>query len=267
MTAPWPGTRGCPQYQVSSKQRGQAAIEALVVLLVLLSLFVGIAWLLRFQDMALQAQHASRYAAFSLSRHFQLRPVDEIRRRYFSGPAHRWTDRGGLKLLDPAQVSLQVTRPGALSAVAQAGGAVPEAVLLRQGWQIEDAGIAQARVLAAPRKPERHPLRKSDGLKVGMNQFDSWYPVLARHTAILIDAGHASGDQDTQRRVAQSGFGWGDNVAGSSRLGRQVQTAVQRLDQPWNRPEPEFDWLSRWAGFVPEHHLNVNQEVGSGYED
>ncbi|TCT04098.1 pilus assembly protein [Paralcaligenes ureilyticus] len=267
MNAQWAGTTGRSQCLSVCAQRGQAAIEALVVLLVLLSLWVGIAWLLRFQDIALQTQHASRYAAFSLSRHFELRPVDDIRRRYFSGPAHQWTDRGGLRLLDPAQVSLQVTRHQKLSALAQAGGVLPDAVSLRQGWQIEDAGIVRAQVLAAPHRPERHLLRKADGLKVGMGQFDAWYPVLSRHTAILVDAGHASGDQDTQRRVAQSGQGWGDSAADSYRLGRQVSAAVQAQDRAWNRAGPEFDWLRRWAGFVPARHLNASQGESDEHQD
>lgn len=259
MTAPWSGTAGRSQCLSLCAQRGQAAIEALVVLLVLLSLWVGIAWLLRFQDIALQTQHASRYAVFSLSRHFELRPVDDIRRRYFSGPAHQWADRSGLKLLDPAQLSLQVTRHQKLSALAQAGGALPDAVLLRQGWKIEDAGIVRAQVLAAPHRPERRLLPKADGLRVGMDQFDTWYPALSRHTAILVDAGHASGDQDAQHRVAQSGLGWGDSAADSYRLGRQVSAAVQAQDRAWNRAEPELDWLSSWAGFVPARHLNASQ--------
>ncbi|TAL83196.1 MAG: pilus assembly protein [Candidimonas sp.] len=241
-------------------QKGQAAVEALVVLLVLLSLWVGIAWLLRFQDIALQAQHASRYAAFSLGRHVGLRPVGDIRRRYFSGAAHQWVDRGGHHLLDPAQVSLQMTRHQKLGVVAQAGGALPDAVVLRRGWQLEDAGIVRAQVLAAPHRPERHLLHKAGGLNTGLSQFDSWYPALSRHTAILVGAGHSSGDQEVQRRVAESGLGWSDNAADSYRLGRQVQSAVQALDRPWNRGTPEFDWLSSWVGFVPARHLYTNQE-------
>lgn len=44
----------------TTSQRGQALVEGLVILLVLLVLWVGIAWLGRLQDMGLQAVHGSR---------------------------------------------------------------------------------------------------------------------------------------------------------------------------------------------------------------
>ena len=45
-------------------QCGQALVESLVVLPVLAVLWVAIHWLAHYQDMALSATHASRFAAF-----------------------------------------------------------------------------------------------------------------------------------------------------------------------------------------------------------
>src|SRR3546814_15987911 len=59
--------------------------------------------------MALQATHASRFAAFSLARNASLRPIAQIRRRYFSGPAHQWTASDGNPVLSDRQSEATLT--------------------------------------------------------------------------------------------------------------------------------------------------------------
>src|SRR5690606_21491129 len=58
--------------------KGQAMAEALVVLLALLSVWAGLAWLARYQDMALQTSHASRFAVFSMTRGEAANPLPLI---------------------------------------------------------------------------------------------------------------------------------------------------------------------------------------------
>jgi hypothetical protein len=232
-------------------QRGQAAAEALLALLLLASLWVGTAWLLRWQDIAMQAQHASRYAAFAASRDAAAQPLEDIRHGYFSGPAHLWRDRRGASLLsaERSEVSLQFDRGQALSAAAQPGGAHADASDLRRGWLIEDAGMVTARVAVAAVAPAHSPPAS------GLAQFDAWRPTIRRHAVILAGAGHASSDAQAQQRVAGSALGWAVAADRSYALGRRVQSWAGGLDQPWGRVEPLFDWLGPWAGRVPDQHL------------
>ena len=240
-------------------QGGQALLEGAVVMLVLLSAWVASAWLLRFQDMALQASHASRYAAFSLSRHPDYRPVDVLRQSYFMGPGHQWQDRRGHQILSASrsEITLQVTRDARLSSAAQPGGAHADVQRLRREWLLEDAGIFSAQVAAAPQAVAVTGSLPNASFGAGLRQFDAYYPRLVRHTAILSGAGHASSDRDTQLRLGQSALAWG-NAAASSALGRQVAAAVTAVDGAWKRPAPVFDWLEAWQGMVPEQHFSVD---------
>ncbi|OWT54459.1 hypothetical protein [Candidimonas nitroreducens] len=219
----------------------------------LASLWVGTAWLLRWQDIAMQAQHASRYAAFAASRDADAQPLEDIRHGYFAGSAHMWRDRRGASLLSSgrSEVSLQLARGQALGAAAQPGGEHPDAGDLRQGWRIEDAGVVTARVGVAAGSPAPAGAPSVSGLA----QYDAWRPNIRRHAAILVGAGHASSDAQAQLRVAGSGLGWLDPADRSYALGRQVQAWAGGLDRPWGRTAPVFDWLGPWAGRVPQQHL------------
>lgn len=226
-------------FKIHARHGGQALVEGIVALLVLLSLWVAISWLGRFQDMALQASHASRFAAFSLTRNPDAPPVIQSRTDYFSGPDHQWMDRRGRSALgnvlskDRSEVTLKVVRQPALEPGAQPGGVSARAHDLRQGWRLEDMGIVKATVVVAPPR----------------------YPALARHTALLTGAGHATDDIDSQRRLAESPAAWSDSANRSYGLGRRIESGVSALDRAWGRPEPHFDWLVPWAGYVPVHHL------------
>lgn len=236
-------------------QGGQALVEGMVALLVLLSLWVGASWLGRLQDMALQATHASRYAAFATARDPLADIATEVRQHYFSGPAHQWSDRRGKRLLGPGldEVSLSADRHSILSPEAQAGATSAHAQALRQGWRLEDAGILDSRITAGPlfTQPSWHKKPSAYGL----DYFDKQQLVLQRHTAILTDAGHASDDLAVQQRVAESALAWGNSAHASYTSGAKVAAGMVAVDAAWNRPQPKFDWLKPWSGHVPEWHL------------
>jgi len=224
-------------------QQGQALIEGVAALLIMLALWSAIPWLARLQDIALQASHASRYAAFSFTRSADALAGGFLRQHYFKGASHRWSDqRGGLLLGDPTDnVSLTIMRDSTLPAYAQPGGAGADAQQLRRGWEVEDAGVASMHVAATPRFPDRTPL-----------------VVIQRHTAILAGAGHAAGDTDTQRRVAGSDLGWGNAAQVSVAAGRHIERRMRPVDEAWGRPDPDFDWLEPWSGNVPaQHRVNL----------
>lgn len=236
-------------------QKGQALVEGMVALLVLLSLWVGASWLGRFQDVALQAAHASRYAAFATARDPLADIAAEVRRHYFSGPAHQWSDRRGERLLGSGldEVGLLADRHSILPPEAQAGTTSAHAQALRQGWRLEDAGILDSRITVAPLFTQASWQKKTSAY--GLDYFDKQQLVLQRHTAILTDAGHASDDLAVQQRVAESALAWGNSAQASYTSGAKVAAGMNPVDVAWNRPQPKFDWLEPWSGYVPEWHL------------
>src|SRR5690606_38329884 len=136
-----PGNRaiGAP----SVVQDGQAVVEGLLVLIALTSLWVAAAWLGHLQDMALSAQHASRQAAFSLTRNPEEERVDRVRQQYFTGPAHQWSDRRGNPMLGASRdsVQLHVDRRSVLHQRAQPGGIDDSAGSLRRSWRLQGDGV------------------------------------------------------------------------------------------------------------------------------
>lgn len=245
------------------RQAGQALVEGMVAMLILLSLWVGVAWLSRFQDIALQTSHASRFAAFSLARDPGYVSIGAIRQSYFSGPSHQWKDRRGNEVLSAGrnEVLLEITRHARLPSGAQPGAAHAEAVTLRQEWLLEDTGIASAAIKVDVQRAAlqgQHAADQpnaGDSFGLGLRQFDTYSIPLVRQTAILLGAGHASSDRETQVRVAQSGLGWSSAANASYGLSRKISSVMNAVDGAWRRPEPVFDWLGPWHGVIPEHHL------------
>jgi hypothetical protein len=231
----------------------------MTAMLALAALFVAIPWLARFQDIALQAAHASRFAAFSLAREPGLRPVAQIRRHFFSGPSHQWSDlRGRPILADAVQAQLEVPSATAPASAAQPGGDDPESSALRRGLRLDDWGIVQARVLVPFSDPADST---ASGHETGQLAGGRAYPSLSRHTAILVDAGHASSDALVQRRVAESGPGWDDMASTSYSLGRRISGGAAGVDSGWGRATPRLDWLGPWAGALPDYHLEPREEA------
>lgn len=243
----------------NTRQQGQALTEALVVFSVLLLLWAGVAWLGRFQDMALQASHASRFAAFSAALGAPSQ-VETVRQSYFESPAQRWADRRGQLLLqaDRSDVQLHVGRGPVLPGLAQAAQNAPNASLLREQWQVADSGIVDARV-SVQFFPQPAQSQQGNGLFMSeLRDFDLPYPRLTRHTAILADAGHASDDASVQVRVAASSLAWSDAANQSYELAGRISNVMSSIDAGWRRPAPNQEWLNAWAGEVPTHHRHLS---------
>lgn len=242
-----------------ARQSGQALAEALVMFSAMLLLWAAVAWLGRFQDMALQASHASRFAAFSAARGAPS-SVDAVQWSYFDGPGHGWTDRRGKLLLAPerSEIQLQVAQGPVLDAGAQVAQHAPNAQPLREQWKVADSGIVDARVSVrffATSAQSRHGLGR---FMTGLRDFDVPYPTLARHTAILADAGHAPDDAAAQDRVAGASLAWADIAQQSYGLASQISTAMSFVDKGWQRPAPGPEWLNAWAGDIPKRHQHLS---------
>src|SRR3546814_5900238 len=188
-----------PMYLGYSRERGQAVVESLVAMVVMLALYAAVSWLGRFQDMALQATHASRFAAFSLARNASLRPIAQIRRRYFSGPAHQWTASDGNPVLSDRQSEATLTvSPGQpLGPQALPGGTDSSAAALRHGLRLGGPGIRHAHVLLRFAGSDSGSTTAT-AQGAAFPDAGGAYPSLARQTAILTDAGHASNDAHAQ---------------------------------------------------------------------
>lgn len=244
-------------------QRGQALVESLAVLLVLGALWVAIHWLAHYQDMALSATHASRFAAFQAAR--QVNPISAGAQNvhqpdaadaiglYFSGVAHRWTDRRGVKQLEEEKdVNITWSRAQQLSAEGQPGSISSYASRLRREWSLEDVGILQARVHLSGIGHSTGDRPLTEG-PIGLHFFDSAYPELMRSTSILTHPGHVSTDQAVQQQVAASQLAWASSYGASRAAAQEIMARAEGVDGGWSRAAPRVDWLAPWAGQVPGH--------------
>lgn len=235
--------RICKNISFARASRGQALVEGMVGLVALVVLFWAIPVLGRYQDIALQAAHASRYAAFLAA----VGAADEeeisgmASTAYFSGSSRRWRTVSGDALVPLApEVSMQRT-PEATGMQPGAGHAAVAA--LRREWQVGDDAMLQATVLAQPR----------DVVSLGPAAPD--FLGIARSTSILTGAGHAYSDEAVQQRVAQGAAGWATAATRSTSAGREVTARMQAVDEAWTRPRPDFDWLGPWQALVPADRL------------
>lgn len=236
-------------------QNGQAALEALVSMLALAVLWVGVAWLGRIQDLALQASHAARYSAFMATRHDSDTPANGSRVASFADSAGQWMDRRGESLLHSVyqDISVSFIRGTPMAADKQLGGADRGITQLRHDWHSADKGVLTAQVHVVPRND--HAQEEGDSSLLKLYQFDEAYPLIRRHTSIMTGSAHSSDDAATAERIANSDLAWSGPARNSYRLGRRVQAAASRVDAGWDRPQPVFDWLQPWADRLPDHHL------------
>ncbi|CAM5181104.1 Pilus assembly protein OS=Castellaniella defragrans OX=75697 GN=HNR28_002323 PE=4 SV=1 [Castellaniella defragrans] len=227
-------------------------VEALLVLGVLGSLAVGIAWLGRLQDAGLQLGHASRRVAFARA-HQGLHPfeLDAGVDGYLSGPGHDWNTRRGTSFLGAAslaagpQATASVFNTGVAPAM-QAGDPVTGASQWRAELRLGDAEVWRGEAGVVIGRPD------ATGT---LRDFDDMGLTLRRHTAILTGAGAAESDEEVQRLLAESGQAWDQLAAVSRHRGRTAQQRLQGVDEAWARAQPDWDWVSGWAGQVPSRYL------------
>lgn len=249
-------------------QAGQALVESLVALLAIAVLWVAVHWLAHYQDMALSATHAGGYSAFMASRDVGVTSSDKKRlgsdiERFFTGSAHRWTDRRGQAQPAP-ETSVLLSRDShpALSMDAQPGGRFTAGSTLRRDWLLEDGGVLQAHIKVLPgfhKSISNEYTYEDDASLLKLGFFDLPYPVLTRSTSILVDAGHADSDGAVQERLGASGLAWASAHARSRQAGREVALRAAEVDSAWGRADPEFDWLHPWSGRVPAEFIHDHE--------
>ncbi len=233
---------------IHPEQGGQALVETLVVLAALGSLWLGIAWLGRLQDIGLQLAHASRRAAFAHA-HQGLAPgaLGPGGDGYLNAPGHRWrTRRGQGFLAEPAYLDIE---PLGDMTGRQAGDPGAAASDLRRELRLGDPRVwrAGARVRTAGGISSTGSLLDFDHL--GLD--------LRRHTAILSGDGAAAGDGEVQSILAGSARAWGATASASRAAGRAALDRLGGVDAAWGRVLPDWDWVDSWTGSVPRPHLRT----------
>ncbi len=228
------------------RQGGQALVETLVVLTVLGSLWLSIAWLGRLQDVGLQLAHASRRAAFAHA-HQGLAPeaLEPGGDGYLGAPGHRWRNRRGLDFL-AGEARLVVESLGPMIG-RQAGDPLAGAADLRRELRLGDPTVwrAGAWTWTAGEAETTGSLLDFDRLGLG----------LRRHTAILSGDGAAAGDAETQSILAGSPRAWSAAASASRAAGRAALGRLRGVDAAWGRALPDWDWMGPWTGSVPRPHL------------
>lgn len=233
---------------IERKQTGQALAEALTVLGVLGSLWGGIAWLGRLQDVGMQLAHASRRAAFAHA-HQGMAPeaLGSGGDGHLDAPGHRWKSRRGADFLaDGTHLTLESTE---FPVGPQPGDPVAGAAALRREWRLGDPAVWRAVAQAAT--------ATGSAATGAVHGFDRLGLSLRRHTAILSGDGAAAGDADAQFILADSPRGWGNAAAASRAAGQAVASRLRGIDAAWGRALPDWDWIGPWTGSVPRPHLQA----------
>ncbi|WP_051532380.1 hypothetical protein [Brackiella oedipodis] len=233
-------------------QSGQAVVESVLLLLILIIFFVAIHWLACIGDMALTSTQWSRYAAFQSTQDPDFDP-SPLAATFVSGSSNHWRDRKGEKLLNAQAIALDIDRSQPLLSEAQPGGRLQTAEQLRSEWHLADTGIATARVQLQPHYQVLS--HNQNALSPQLQVFAQQHIGITRHTAILNRAGHSQSDEQAHQKTAQSQHAWLAAYQPSHTIATKVNHIVAPVDHAWQRPALRFDWLSGWASKLPQMHL------------
>lgn len=236
-------------------QRGQAVVESLLGLAVLAILLMLLAMVDRLQDLALRAAHASRFMAMSLVQGRDVSAIDvSLRRRFFDPAQHRWVTRHGLSMTQGGRrVGLSSSSLPPTSAMQVGQSRIGP---LRQELLAADSGIVVARVRIAPQLgPVDRQSAEASPSGLRLQAWDRMVLTLDRHTAMVANAGHAANDAAVADRLDAGEQAWRAAADRSRQAGRAVAQAMSRVDAPWGRPAPDFDWLRPWQDVVPADRL------------
>jgi len=234
------------------QQQGQALVEGLIVLLCLLTLWVGGTWLLRLQDVALHGQHATRFGAFDVARAGDL-SEGRVTSRFFAGSHAGWRNRHAGALVPPGRVHMATSRSMKLGPQGQPGASEQYASRLREEWGLQDTGIASVSVGISPQSGAASPGRSANTERANATPgfIDTIALLLRRHTAILTDAGHSADAHDAHKRAAGSDTAWRQAAQASYAAAERIAAAAMPVDSPWHRARPVLDWFMPWAGKKP----------------
>ena len=215
-------------FGLARAQKGQALVEGVLALPLLLGIWLGIAHIGDLLHAASRAADLGRHHAFMAAAR-----VDPLHPAAVASGIRKGSER------------VDTQRVHALTELGSTASGVGHARVLRREWLAHDPGLLRARAGVTPRQP----VRLAPALAMPT-------PVLNRYTVIATGAAHSGSDVQAQERIGRSSTGWKDAASLSQRHGHRVADVMSRVDRPWRRPSPDFDWLKPWRGVVPEHLLH-----------
>jgi len=221
---------------LSCRHRGQALTEATIVLGALSGLLWAVYATGTWQDDALRTGLAARQAAFAYS-HLGA----DLSGADFSLDAD--DDNAGIR------ITLTPMLPDGLPDSAQPGGAHAHAATLRRDWNVTESAVMAAHADVAA--SHRGRMGAVLGEMVGDTQ------TYRRHTVVLRGAAHAGDDAQVHARISDSDLGWQTPAQASIAAGQALAARMQPVDEPWARPQPDFDWLQKWTAAAPPQALQA----------
>jgi hypothetical protein len=219
--------------ELLSRQRGQAIVEALLMMPLMGVLIWAVSWVGSLQLSAQQMSQASRKAAMAAAMGQPSIPRDEMTSIALNREVEPLTgvaEQHVAHLQDEwFGVGLQL-----LSVHAKA--------------QAHAKSHAKARAMAhAKSRAKPHPLANS--------LVSAMTAPITRYTRVAVGAGYAHGDKDATHRIAHASTAWRKAERVSVVQARRAESLVSRVDGPWDRPTLQTDWLSAWADVVPTDRL------------
>lgn len=223
------------------KQLGQAMIEALLLIIVLASLFIAVIWINKLQDIGLQLNHQSRNLVFK----YAYQKTDIADNDYLQ--KNIWLNRQTESLINNITINNKNNESGAYYLVGKNFGHI---LPLFDELKLGDSSILKTTVSASIGdldKPSR------------ISNFDRNKLTISRYTSIMTDVKTIPNDSQIQENLRGSKTIWHSQANKSIALGHELEDKLQGIDQAWGRPLPNWDWLGRWASQLPARHL-INGE-------
>ncbi|MGG4603474.1 TadE family protein [Paenalcaligenes sp. Me131] len=199
-------------------QRGQAIVESIIVLPVLMGLLFMAHWLLYAQHEKSRVQLAAAHGAF-------------LRAQLWSAD-YPLTEPQRKALWDAEATGLQYSQTGygwneALDR---------ESTSLAAEVRLEDEGIHQSSL----QKRLSHAL----------------FPSLAltQQHVVLVGSGSAVAAAQVRQRLEQAPQWWGKAADRSRRQVQNIEYFTGTVDKAWGRATPEYDWLRQWESSIPSRY-------------
>lgn len=214
------------------KQQGQALVEMLVVVTVLLLLGAVLLWLQRWQQIKLQTQHHAALSAFRYAATHELGPAPEFLPDYLTGLHSPLTHQ----LLRQQQLLL---RPQFWQPLVSAHSDALLGARARSLFTVQALELAQQQELAWGLGRPR---------LMGLMQVQS-------QTAIEVGSGAAHGAQQSTERLAAHQRLWRYATLPSQAAFTQLTPLLRPVDSAWSRADPDLHWLTPWQDSVPKPYL------------
>lgn len=214
----------------AANQYGQAVAESILVVALLSTIFIGIAWIAQLQQEALTAAQTSRQAAFAQARGQAVMGAQGI-------PGVVSASYGN----DSSNV-LPISRNSQARTLAKDWLALkPETLTV---W----AQDGKTRFLpSAPNGVLKLSSMVDEGIRI------------RRQTSLIVAAGHAASDRDAQQRISTSSAGWSSAAGLSGQAVKQENSRMRSVDAVWKRGELTSNWLMPWADLVPAERIGAKR--------